>query len=96
MKTVDQHLEDCLSAVDTLSPLELRLLDALGCTLSRGRHCHLGPAAVHNSSMDGYAVRSADVAGASSRRPSSCRSSVTSPPGSPGRWPSRLGSAPGS
>ena len=34
MKTVDQHLADCLAAVDVLSPLELRLLDAHGCTLS--------------------------------------------------------------
>jgi molybdopterin molybdotransferase len=69
MKSVDQHLEDCLSAVDTLSPLELRLLDAHGCTLSEDVTATWDLPPFTNSSMDGYAVRSADVAGASESSP---------------------------
>ncbi|MCZ3387600.1 MAG: molybdopterin molybdotransferase MoeA [Actinomycetia bacterium] len=69
MKTVDQHLADCLSAVDTLSPLELRLLDAHGCTLSEDVTATWDLPPFTNSSMDGYAVRSADLAGASESAP---------------------------
>jgi len=69
MKTVDQHLADCLAAVDTLSPLELRLLDAHGCTLSEDVTATWDLPPFTNSSMDGYAVRSADLAGASESAP---------------------------
>lgn len=69
MKSVDEHLERCLSAVDTLSPLELRLLDAHGCTLSEDVTATWDLPPFTNSSMDGYAVRSEDVAGASESSP---------------------------
>jgi len=69
MKTVDQHLADCLAAVDTLSPLELRLLDAHGCTLSEDVTATWDLPPFTNSSMDGYAVRSADLVGASESAP---------------------------
>jgi len=69
MKSVDQHLADCLAAVDTLSPLELRLLDAHGCTLSEDVTATWDLPPFTNSSMDGYAVRSADLAGASASAP---------------------------
>jgi molybdopterin molybdotransferase len=69
MKSVDQHLADCLAVVDTLSPLELRLLDAHGCTLSEDVTATWDLPPFTNSSMDGYAVRSADLAGASGSAP---------------------------
>jgi molybdopterin molybdotransferase len=80
MKSVDEHLQDCLAEIDTLSSLELRLLDAHGCTLSEDVTATWDLPPFTNSSMDGYAVRSDDVIGAS-------------PPGTPARSPSRLGSA---
>ena len=69
MKTVDQHLEDCLSDIETLSSLELRLLDAHGCTLSEDVTATWDLPPFTNSSMDGYAVRSEDVANASVSSP---------------------------
>lgn len=69
MKTVDQHLADCLAAVGVLSPLELRLLDAHGCTLSEDVTATWDLPPFTNSSMDGYAVRSADLVGASESVP---------------------------
>lgn len=69
MKSVDQHLADCLANIDTLSPLELRLLDAHGCTLSEDVAATWDLPPFTNSSMDGYAVRTDDVAGASESSP---------------------------
>jgi molybdopterin molybdotransferase len=69
MKSVDQHLNDCLSGIETLSSLELRLLDAHGCTLSEDVKAQWDLPPFTNSSMDGYAVRSEDVVGASEASP---------------------------
>jgi molybdopterin molybdotransferase len=69
MKSVDQHLADCLADIGTLSPLELRLLDAHGCTLSEDVTATWDLPPFTNSSMDGYAVRTDDVAGASEASP---------------------------
>jgi molybdopterin molybdotransferase len=69
MKSVDQHLDDCLSSIDTLSSLELRLLDAHGCTLSEDVRAQWDLPLFTNSSMDGYAVRTDDLAGASESNP---------------------------
>ena len=69
MKSVDQHLEDCLAGMDTLSSLELRLLDAHGCTLSEDVSATWDLPPFTNSSMDGYAVRTEDVVGASESSP---------------------------
>ena len=69
MKSVDQHLDDCLSGSQALAPLELRLLDAHGCTLSEDVTAQWDLPPFTNSSMDGYAVRSEDVTGASESSP---------------------------
>jgi molybdopterin molybdotransferase len=69
MKSVDQHLEDCLNGIETLSALELRLLDAHGCTLSEDIAATWDLPPFTNSSMDGYALRTEDVAGASENSP---------------------------
>ena len=67
--SVDEHLDDILAAVRPLEPLELSLLEAQGCVLVDDV---LVPAALppfDNSSMDGYAVRTVDVEGASEEFP---------------------------
>lgn len=67
--SVDEHLDDILAAVHPLEPLQLSLLEAQGCVLVDDV---LVPAALppfDNSSMDGYAVRTADVEGASEEYP---------------------------
>ncbi|MGY5106805.1 hypothetical protein ACWC19_40825, partial [Streptomyces sp. 900105245] len=66
--SVDEHLEDILSTVRPLEPIELQLLDAQGCVLVDDVTVPVSLPPFDNSSMDGYAVRVADVAGAGSRR----------------------------
>lgn len=67
--TVTEHLEDILATVRPLEPIELQLLDALGCVLVEDVTVPLSLPPFDNSSMDGYAVRVADVAGASEEYP---------------------------
>ena len=69
MKSVDQHLTDLLSGIEAISPLDLQLLDAHGCILSEAVVADVDLPAFDNSSMDGYAVRVADVAAASETKP---------------------------
>jgi molybdopterin molybdotransferase len=69
MKSVDQHLSDLLSGIEAISPLDLQLLDAHGCILSEAVVADVDLPAFDNSSMDGYAVRVADVAAASETNP---------------------------
>ncbi|MET8205039.1 gephyrin-like molybdotransferase Glp [Streptomyces sp. NPDC005373] len=63
--SVAEHLEDILATVRPLEPIELQLLDAQGCVLVEDISVPLSLPPFDNSSMDGYAVRAADVAGAS-------------------------------
>ncbi|GGJ23499.1 molybdotransferase-like divisome protein Glp [Streptomyces brasiliensis] len=67
--SVDEHLEDILTTVRPLEPIELQLLDAQGCVLVDDVTVPLSLPPFDNSSMDGYAVRVADVAGASEEFP---------------------------
>ena len=67
--SVDEHLEDILSAVHPLEPIELQLLDAQGCVLVEDVTVPVSLPPFDNSSMDGYAVRVADVAGAGEEFP---------------------------
>ena len=67
--SVDDHLEDVLSSVRPLEPIELQLLDAQGCVLVEDITVPVSLPPFDNSSMDGYAVRVADVAGASEEFP---------------------------
>ncbi|MFF4957274.1 molybdotransferase-like divisome protein Glp [Streptomyces sp. NPDC001222] len=67
--SVDEHLQDILAAVRPLDPIELQLLDALGCVLVDDVTVPVSLPPFDNSSMDGYAVRVADVAGASEEFP---------------------------
>ena len=67
--SVDDHLEDILGAIRPLDPIELQLPDAQGCVLVEDVTVPVALPPVDNSSMDGYAVRTADVAGASEEFP---------------------------
>ncbi|MBD3579201.1 molybdopterin molybdotransferase MoeA [Streptomyces sp. KD18] len=66
---MDEHLADILAAVRPLEPIELRLLDAQGCVLVEDVTVPVALPPFDNSSMDGYAVRTADVQGASEEFP---------------------------
>ena len=67
--SVDDHLEDILAGIRPLEPIELQLLDAQGCVLVDDVTVPVSLPPFDNSSMDGYAVRVADVAGASEEFP---------------------------
>ncbi|MEU2394854.1 gephyrin-like molybdotransferase Glp [Streptomyces sp. NPDC007369] len=69
MWSVDEHLADVLAAVRPLEPIELQLLDAQGCVLVEDVTVPVALPPFDNSSMDGYAVRTADVQGASEEFP---------------------------
>ena len=69
MKSVEQHQADVLSGISPLDPLDLRLLDAQGCTLSDDVTAPWDLPPFTNSAMDGYAVRASDVAKASESNP---------------------------
>ncbi|MFE5092810.1 gephyrin-like molybdotransferase Glp [Streptomyces sp. NPDC056638] len=67
--SVDEHLEDILGAVRPLEPIELQLHDAQGCVLVEDVIVQIALPPFDNSSMDGYAVRVADVQGADEEFP---------------------------
>ncbi|MCM1941077.1 molybdopterin molybdotransferase MoeA [Streptomyces sp. G3] len=69
MWSVQEHLDDVLATVRPLDPIELNLLDAQGCVLVDDITVPLSLPPFDNSSMDGYAVRVTDVAGASEEFP---------------------------
>ncbi|MEJ8643996.1 gephyrin-like molybdotransferase Glp [Streptomyces sp. MS1.HAVA.3] len=67
--SVDEHLADVLATVRPLEPIELQLLDAQGCVLVEDVTVPVALPPFDNSSMDGYAVRTADVQGVSEEFP---------------------------
>ena len=69
LKTVDQHLTDILAGIEPVAPLDLQLLDAHGCILAEDVTAEVDLPPFDNSSVDGYAVRFADVASASGSAP---------------------------
>ncbi|MBM7171178.1 molybdopterin molybdenumtransferase MoeA, partial [Streptomyces sp. G44] len=69
MWSVEEHLDDILTTVRPLEPIELQLLDAQGCVLVEDVTVPVSLPPFDNSSMDGYAVRVADIEGASEEFP---------------------------
>ncbi|MGW5695895.1 gephyrin-like molybdotransferase Glp, partial [Streptomyces asiaticus] len=67
--TVAEHLDDILGHVHPLEPIELQLLEAQGCVLVEDVTVPGALPPFDNSSMDGYAVRTADVAAATEDHP---------------------------
>ena len=64
MLSVDAHLADCLAAITPLPAREVALLEAVGCLLAEDVVSAIDMPRFDNSSMDGYAVRVADLASA--------------------------------
>ncbi|PLW74692.1 molybdopterin molybdenumtransferase MoeA, partial [Streptomyces sp. DJ] len=67
--SVDEHLEDVLGRIRPMDPIEVPILDAQGCVLAEDVTVAVALPPFDNSSMDGYAVRAADVAEADADRP---------------------------
>jgi molybdopterin molybdotransferase len=67
--SVDEHVADILRTLAPLEPLEVQLLDAQGCLLVDDVTVATPLPPFDNSSMDGYAVRAADVAEAGAEQP---------------------------
>ena len=62
MLTYDQAIAQILGQIAPLSPLDLPLLDARGCVLAEDLFAPQAVPPFDNSSMDGFAVRAADLA----------------------------------
>ncbi|MCE7078970.1 molybdopterin molybdotransferase MoeA [Streptomyces sp. ST2-7A] len=69
IRSVEEHLAEILATVRPLEPIELPLSDAHGCVLTEDATVPVALPPFDNSSMDGYAVRVADVEGADERYP---------------------------
>ena len=69
LRSVDEHLADILGVVSPLPHLDLTLLDAHGCVLAEDVRSSYPLPPFDNSAMDGYAVRRADLVGASEEAP---------------------------
>lgn len=67
--SVAEHLDDIVRHIHPLEPLELQLLEAQGCVLAEDVTVPVALPPFDNSSMDGYAVRTADVGGATKEFP---------------------------
>ncbi|MEV7421455.1 gephyrin-like molybdotransferase Glp [Streptomyces sp. NPDC091212] len=67
--SVEEHLADILATVRPLDPIELQLPDAQGCVLVEDVMVPVALPPFDNSSMDGYAVRTADLVGATEEFP---------------------------
>ncbi|NCD20155.1 MAG: molybdopterin molybdenumtransferase MoeA, partial [Actinobacteria bacterium] len=67
MRSVQDHLQACLAAVGQLPPLAVQLPDAVGCILAEDVRAPSDLPVTDLAALDGYAVRSDDVAAASAR-----------------------------
>jgi molybdopterin molybdotransferase len=66
---VNQHIADLVATMRPLAPIELPLTEAEGCVLASDVTARHPLPSFDNSAMDGYAVRSSDVTGASEGSP---------------------------
>ncbi len=69
MRSVEEHLQAVLAGVLPLSPLDVTLQDARGCVLAESVTAPWPLPPFDNASMDGYAVKVADVATATEGAP---------------------------
>lgn len=67
--SVDEAREAVLASIGALPEVEVELTEALGMTLAEDVAAGYDIPPFDNSAMDGYAVRAADIAGASPQRP---------------------------
>jgi molybdopterin molybdotransferase len=69
LRSVDDARAHVLSQIQPLAPLQLPLTEAYGCVLAQDAVATHDLPAFASSAMDGYAVRAADVAGATPSAP---------------------------
>ncbi|GAB6900652.1 molybdotransferase-like divisome protein Glp [Kineosporia succinea] len=69
MRSVDEHLAHCLRDLVPLPAVEIPLPEAAGCVLALDVVSGIDMPRFDNSSMDGYAVRAAEVEAATEGRP---------------------------
>jgi molybdopterin molybdotransferase len=69
VRSVDEHLEECLDGVRALDSIDLQLLDAHGCILAEDVVAQWSLPQFDNASMDGYAVHADDVTDATADEP---------------------------
>ena len=69
MRTVDEHIAQVMAHTTPLEPLDVSLLDSRGCLISESVTAPWPLPPFDAAGVDGYAVRSADVAGASPAGP---------------------------
>jgi molybdopterin molybdotransferase len=81
--TVEEAQRRIMDAVEPLAPVELPLLEAWGCVLAEDVTARYDIPTFPSSSMDGYAVRSADLHGATEARPVRLRKIGEAPIGHP-------------
>lgn len=70
---VDEARERVLERIKVLQPLDLPLSEAYGCVLARSVTAERDIPEFASSAMDGFAVRSSEVAGATPERPAELR-----------------------
>jgi molybdopterin molybdotransferase len=73
LSTVEAYQEEILSAISPLASTTLELAAAEGCVLAEDVTAAVALPSFDNSSMDGYAVLAADVAGAGAESPATLR-----------------------
>jgi molybdopterin molybdotransferase len=73
MISVEEALDRILSYVSVLDPEEKPVLDALGQVLAEDVRSHIDIPPLDNTAMDGYAVRAADITGATPENPTRLR-----------------------
>src|SRR3954454_17275196 len=66
---VEEARERILSAIQPLAPIELPLQEAIGCVVAADAVAQGHLPEFSSSAMDGYAIRSHDVAGATESEP---------------------------
>jgi molybdopterin molybdotransferase len=69
MISVEEALDKILSRIEPLGVEKVSLLDSLGRVAGEGTDCRRDIPPLDNSGMDGYAVRGADIEGASTDHP---------------------------
>lgn len=69
MKTVAQHLEECLAVARPLPPFTVPLSEAVGCVLAADQRSLVDVPQANLASLDGYALFADDAVGASREAP---------------------------
>lgn len=73
MKSVADHLDECLAIAEPIAPFETSLNDAVGCILAEDIRAMVDVPIADIAALDGYAVAARDIATASETHPVSLR-----------------------